>query len=210
MPWPDCPRSALSPARAGDASGGLGGVLPGQYAEFPDHGPWPCGVAPDRCPRRAGDRAAPAPVLLAQHVGRPQLPAGPARRQGTIRLLSHCTETTALLGASTLWVKIFAALGLRLETPATACFGMAGLLSHQKRHQTVSRRLFDLSWRDKTLDDTPRAILGFSCRCQTLRLTNEASRHPLGAIADALSPPVQVDKSRSHSVDTQSPDVALK
>lgn len=107
---------------------------------------------------------------------------------GKLRLLSHCTETTGLASAPQKWAQVFAALGMAVETPATGCCGMAGLFGHQTRHQQVSAKLFDLSWRGQLADDTPVAATGFSCRCQTERLAGQPVRHPLAMIAQALAP----------------------
>lgn len=102
------------------------------------------------------------------------------------QLFSHCTESTALPIAATLWQDVFTALGLEVETPATGCCGMAGLFGHQRRHQSLSRQLFELSWRPALKTDRPQAVSGFSCRCQMHRLTHRPARHPLGLIADHL------------------------
>ncbi|WP_347309877.1 FAD-binding and (Fe-S)-binding domain-containing protein [Defluviimonas sp. SAOS-178_SWC] len=102
--------------------------------------------------------------------------------QAEARLLSHCTESTALPGSGKDWTAIFAAIGLRLDTPATGCCGMAGLFGHQKRHQKVSIRLFEMSWRKHVEGDAPVLATGFSCRCQSKRLTGQAPRHPMGFI----------------------------
>ncbi|MCX8997238.1 FAD-binding oxidoreductase [Rhizobiaceae bacterium BDR2-2] len=104
------------------------------------------------------------------------------------RLLSHCTEATAQPKAGAMWAEVFAALGVTLSTPATGCCGMAGLFGHQKRHQTVSLRLFDLSWK-KHADAGAEPLLatGFSCRCQTERLADREARHPLGLIGSLLT-----------------------
>lgn len=135
------------------------------------------------------------PVLLPQEYLAAEIDRGRSFPQvkapAPLRLLSHCTESTALPGTAALWARVFAALGQGVETPATGCCGMAGLFGHQNRHQTVSRRLFALSWADKvgpeTAPDTAIAATGFSCRCQTERLTGTVPRHPLGLIADGLA-----------------------
>lgn len=122
--------------------------------------------------------------FLAQEVSKGDWPR--SREAASATLLSHCTEITADPASARQWTEVFAAIGIQLDTPATGCCGMAGLFGHQKRHQTVSRRLFDLSWRDKV--DTGNTVLatGFSCRGQTERLTGGAPRHPLGLIATLL------------------------
>jgi hypothetical protein len=62
---------------------------------------------------------------------------------------------------------------------------MAGLFGHQKRHQEVSTRLFDLSWR-REVDGDAVTVTGFSCRCQSKRLAGRPLRHPLGMIGRML------------------------
>lgn len=110
--------------------------------------------------------------------------AGP----GAARLLSHCTEATAQPRSSSDWTRVFAALGVDLDTPQTGCCGMAGLFGHQKRHQDVSRKLFAMSWQVPVADTVPTAATGFSCRCQAERLAGRTLHHPLGLIAKLLAP----------------------
>lgn len=111
----------------------------------------------------------------------------PALQSGAkLRLLSHCTEATALPDAARQWRDIFAALGVELEAPTTGCCGMAGLFGHQKRHQDWSRKLFKMSWRRHLQDGVPVVATGFSCRSQTQRLDGSMTRHPLGQIAELL------------------------
>lgn len=109
-----------------------------------------------------------------------------AREAVSAKLLSHCTEATANPKSVPQWVQIFAAIGLTLETPATGCCGMAGLFGHQKRHQRVARKLFAMSWQPALSSGAEAVATGFSCRCQTARLSDRTPRHPLGLIADAL------------------------
>jgi FAD/FMN-containing dehydrogenase/Fe-S oxidoreductase len=104
----------------------------------------------------------------------------------TARLLLHCTESTAKPETGDQWRKVFAALGVTLETPSTGCCGMAGLFGHQKRHQNVSRKLFDMTWRTNVTGAGPVVATGFSCRCQSERLAGKELHHPLGLIADLL------------------------
>ncbi len=134
----------------------------------------------------------PPQVLLAQEFLTQEIAAGKgfpvASRPGSMRLMSHCTETTGVPEAARMWAKVFAVLGLALETPATGCCGMAGMFGHQRRNQAVSASLFDLSWRANLAGDQAQvAATGFSCRCQSERLAQKPLRHPLGLIADALS-----------------------
>lgn len=133
----------------------------------------------------------PPKVLLPQEFLTREIDMGrtlpKAERQRTIRLLSHCTEATASPGSGAEWSRVFATIGLRAETPPTGCCGMAGLFGHQKHHQAVSTKLFEMSWRQQVETELPLAATGFSCRCQTERLAERNPRHPLGLIADALA-----------------------
>jgi len=133
---------------------------------------------------------APPPVALPQEFLAAELDAGRiarrAARGGRIRVLSHCTETTTVPAAPDLWAQVLAGLGLEVETPATGCCGMAGLFGHQRRHQAVSRKLFEMSWRRHLGDETALAVTGFSCRCQVERLAGRDARHPLATIAAAF------------------------
>ncbi len=124
--------------------------------------------------------------FLAAEATRRSLPQ--ARRAAPARLLSHCTEATALPQSAALWAEVFAAIGAPVQTPATGCCGMAGLFGHQKRHQRVSRRLYDASWRDHVESGEQVMATGFSCRCQSERLSGSTPRHPLGVIAGMLRP----------------------
>ena len=103
-----------------------------------------------------------------------------------LRFLSHCTEATAMPQSGEMWTSICQAIGIKTETPATGCCGMAGLFGHQSRHQSMSATLFNLSWRTQVETEQPVAATGFSCRCQASRLAGRALRHPMGLIAEAL------------------------
>lgn len=126
--------------------------------------------------------------FLSEEAGRRSLPQARRALEGT--LLSHCTEATADPQSAATWAAVFTAIGATARTPATGCCGMAGLFGHQARHQPVSRRLFDLSWRQPVEAATGAGgalmATGFSCRCQTKRLAGVAPRHPLGVIAELL------------------------
>ena len=129
------------------------------------------------------------PVLLPQEFLVGALASGRRFPQasGKVRTLPHCTEATGQPEAQAQWTQVFRAIGMESETLATGCCGMAGLFGHQRRHQAVSRKLFDISWRDALLGEIPVAATGFSCRCQAERLASRRLCHPLGLIADALS-----------------------
>ncbi|BAQ71525.1 FAD linked oxidase (plasmid) [Rhodovulum sulfidophilum] len=130
------------------------------------------------------------PVLLPQEFLAREIAAGRrfpdfATAKGPApALFSHCSEATGAAQAAADWRRVFAALGVEIDTPATGCCGMAGLFGHKTRHQTVSKRLFEMSWAPKIGTGAPVLATGFSCRCQTQRLTKVPARHPLGLIAD--------------------------
>ncbi|WP_372800513.1 FAD-binding and (Fe-S)-binding domain-containing protein [Paracoccus seriniphilus] len=109
-----------------------------------------------------------------------------ASQRFSAKLLAHCTESTATPQSGRQWAAVFEAIGIALETPATGCCGMAGLFGHHKRHQEVSRKLFDMSWRQHMTSDKEVVATGFSCRCQSERLSDQSPRHPLGLIARVL------------------------
>jgi FAD/FMN-containing dehydrogenase/Fe-S oxidoreductase len=126
--------------------------------------------------------------FLAREIRQGRIPARP-QTTAVAKLFSHCTEVTGFPEAPKLWAEVFSALGLEIETPSTGCCGMAGVFGHQKRHQHVSRRLYEMSWRDHVAAaKAPVLATGFSCRCQIERLSGAVTRHPLGYIADLLAP----------------------
>ncbi|WP_230382936.1 FAD-binding and (Fe-S)-binding domain-containing protein [Paracoccus shanxieyensis] len=131
----------------------------------------------------------PAAVMMPQEfLAAQKLPARTLalRDASPVRLMMHCTEASARPAAAQEWARVFAALAIPVETPAIGCCGMAGLYGHQARHQTVSRKLFEMSWRKHVTDDMQLGATGFSCRCQVERLSPAKARHPLGLIAAAL------------------------
>ncbi|MEE2859650.1 MAG: FAD-binding and (Fe-S)-binding domain-containing protein [Pseudomonadota bacterium] len=122
--------------------------------------------------------------FLAEELAKRPLPkAGSA---APVTVLSHCTEATASSQSADQWRHLFEAIGATVHTPSTGCCGMAGLFGHQERHQPMSRKLFDLSWRQHMPENSDVAATGFSCRCQAARLAGHRLRHPLGLIADQL------------------------
>lgn len=123
--------------------------------------------------------------FLAVEVDRRDFPK--ANHDSPIKLLSHCTEATALPQTGMLWKKVFGAMGLKTNTPSTGCCGMAGLFGHQRRHQPMSRRLLDLSWRSHMESEDTTVATGYSCRYQAKRFSGTQPGHPLGLIADLLS-----------------------
>ncbi|GAB7536068.1 D-2-hydroxyglutarate dehydrogenase YdiJ [Burkholderia sp. 3C] len=122
-------------------------------------------------------------VLLPQewliHALRAQPPrAAPAQ---AFRLLPHCTERTNASAAAALWQPVFEAAGLALRMPASGCCGMSGTYGHEARNRATSATIFSQSWARHVAAEAEGELLatGYSCRCQTERLTGQRLRHPV-------------------------------
>jgi len=102
------------------------------------------------------------------------------------RLLGHCTEQALRPQALANWTEALAGFGITAIPTKTGCCGMAGLFGHEAQNQTLSRNIFALGWADATRDDAMLAT-GFSCRCQTQRLTGRRPLHPVELIDRVLS-----------------------
>jgi len=104
-------------------------------------------------------------------------------------LLSHCTETTALPKAASVWKTIFDELGLTLNTTNTGCCGMAGTYGHEAQNQDNSRSLYEMSWKPIVDKNKPEQLLstGFSCRSQVKRFEKFKPKHPIELLANVLS-----------------------
>ncbi|KQM85441.1 hypothetical protein ASE67_13610 [Sphingomonas sp. Leaf23] len=102
------------------------------------------------------------------------------------RLLGHCTEQALRPQALSLWAETLAGFGITAAPTKTGCCGMAGLFGHEAANQKLSRDIFALSWSQVTQDDAMLAT-GFSCRCQTKRLTGRRPLHPVELIDRVLA-----------------------
>ena len=104
-------------------------------------------------------------------------------------LLSHCTETTALPKAASVWKTIFTDIGLTLNTTNTGCCGMAGTYGHEAQNQENSRALYEMSWKPIVDKNNPEQLLstGFSCRSQVKRFEQFKPKHPIELLAQVLS-----------------------
>ncbi|GEB69391.1 FAD-binding oxidoreductase [Pseudoalteromonas carrageenovora] len=104
-------------------------------------------------------------------------------------LLSHCTETTALPKAASVWKTIFTDIGLTLNTTNTGCCGMAGTYGHEAQNQENSRTLYEMSWKPIVDKNKPDQLLstGFSCRSQVKRFEQFKPKHPIELLAQVLS-----------------------
>jgi FAD/FMN-containing dehydrogenase/Fe-S oxidoreductase len=117
-----------------------------------------------------------------------------------LHLMRHCTERGANPQSAARWSQVFAAFGIELKDQPAGCCGMAGAFGHELPNQDMSRRLFDLSWREPLERLGDRALLtGFSCRCQADRFGLSRPMHPLQYLAERLSgqvPPPPVPSVR--------------
>lgn len=116
----------------------------------------------------------------------------PSAAPGRFTLLGHCTER-ALAGASLeRWVGVFERLGLELALPEVGCCGMSGMYGHERAHAAESRGIYEMSWAPRLAalgEDAPEQALatGFSCRSQVKRFGELRLRHPIEALAEALT-----------------------
>lgn len=124
-------------------------------------------------------------TLLAEAVRQGRMPAA-ARAVPPQRLLGHCTEQALRPQALALWAEALAGFGIAAQPTKTGCCGMAGLFGHEAQNQKLSRDIFALSWAGVTQDDAMLAT-GFSCRCQTKRLTGRRPLHPVELIDRVLA-----------------------
>jgi FAD/FMN-containing dehydrogenase/Fe-S oxidoreductase len=127
--------------------------------------------------------------FLAAELAAGRLVAPPSTADSSYDLLIHCTEKTALPAVGERWSQVFSAFGLKAQPKRTGCCGMAGLFGHEREHAAMSRALFDMSWRSHVEGAQPERLMatGFSCRCQTERMTGVRPRHPVEVLLDALA-----------------------
>ncbi|WP_454278232.1 FAD-binding and (Fe-S)-binding domain-containing protein [Sphingomonas sp. Marseille-Q8236] len=124
-------------------------------------------------------------TLLAEAVRQGRAPTA-THALAPQRLLGHCTEQALRPQALMLWAEALAGFGITAVPTKTGCCGMAGLFGHEAQNQKLSRDIFALSWADVTRDDAMLAT-GFSCRCQTKRLTGRRPLHPVELIDRVLA-----------------------
>jgi Fe-S oxidoreductase len=74
------------------------------------------------------------------------LPQRAARPGSGYTLLPHCTEKTNAPAAGGDWQKVFAALGVKLESQSAGCCGMAGTYGHEADKRAMSETIYGLSW----------------------------------------------------------------
>ncbi|HCG8627486.1 TPA: FAD-binding oxidoreductase [Vibrio parahaemolyticus] len=99
-------------------------------------------------------------------------------------LFAHCTEKTKMPNAEKEWGAIFAHFGAVLNTVPVGCCGMAGTFGHEVDKLSMSKDIYNLSWKpnlDK-LDNERCLITGYSCRSQVKRFEGTKPKHPVQAL----------------------------
>ncbi|MEH0689760.1 FAD-binding oxidoreductase [Vibrio cholerae] len=99
-------------------------------------------------------------------------------------LFAHCTEKTKMPNAEKEWGAIFTHFGAKLNTVPVGCCGMAGTFGHEVDKLTMSKDIYQLSWKPN-LDALPKErclITGYSCRSQVKRFESQVTQHPLQAL----------------------------
>ncbi|MCC5855028.1 MAG: FAD-binding oxidoreductase [Idiomarina sp.] len=134
-----------------------------------------------------GDRAKDLNVKLPhewllEHL--PELSGENEDDSSSYRILSHCTEQTALPSSKAEWQTVFKKAGLVAQSVATGCCGMAGSFGHEADQQATSRRIYGLNWEAEVKTQGSRVLAtGFSCRCQVKRYSQVQVVHPLEILA---------------------------
>ncbi|QDH16138.1 FAD-binding and (Fe-S)-binding domain-containing protein [Swingsia samuiensis] len=106
----------------------------------------------------------------------PQHKFSPIQQEFT--LIPHCTEQAMYPTVTSDWMFIFKTLlSLPLNTKKAGCCGMAGLFGHEAENVTLSKKIFQQNWASTHHKEI--LATGFSCRCQTKRLTGYRPSHPI-------------------------------
>lgn len=104
-----------------------------------------------------------------------------------VQVLVHCTEQSNLVASRDEWGELLAQVGFKANVPAVGCCGMAGTFGHEKAYQSLSKKLWEMSWAPKLASEKITVATGFSCRCQSKRMTKNTLQHPIELIAKRLS-----------------------
>ncbi|PPC76069.1 FAD-binding oxidoreductase [Pokkaliibacter plantistimulans] len=125
---------------------------------------------------------------LAEHVITLQSKAD-CLRQGSFKLLAHCTEKTNAAPSVSAWQKVFAALGQELAVINTGCCGMSGTYGHETANLGTSKTIYGQSWAKVVNDPANQGKLtatGYSCRSQVKRMDDQQLPHPLQILLQQL------------------------
>jgi FAD/FMN-containing dehydrogenase/Fe-S oxidoreductase len=131
-------------------------------------------------------------VLLPQEWLSKALPDIGVENHLSFQLLPHCTAKTNAPASSVLWAEVFAKVGFHVEIPASGCCGMAGTYGHEARNIETSKAIYAQSWGpliEQSNKVGSRELLadGYSCRCQTERLSGKRLRHPVEVLLEKFN-----------------------
>ncbi|AIT10115.1 4Fe-4S ferredoxin [Candidatus Francisella endociliophora] len=96
-------------------------------------------------------------------------------------LFNHCTEKSLSTVSVINWQKIFKHFGIRLKIANVGCCGMSGSFGHEVKHINTSKKIYNMSWKEKINECGVRGVVatGFSCRCQVKRMEGHTIKHPI-------------------------------
>lgn len=94
-----------------------------------------------------------------------------------VHFISHCTSQALTPGNGQLWSHVMSSFGISMTQKKLGCCGMAGLFGHEKENADLSKKIFRQHWRNHV--DSFSLAEGFSCRCQSERMTDFRPLHPL-------------------------------
>lgn len=104
------------------------------------------------------------------------------------KLLSHCSEKTALPESEKVWQQAFSKCGLDLDIVSVGCCGMAGTYGHELEHLDNSKGIYNLSWKQiiESSEKTHLLATGYSCRSQVKRIDKFRPRHPIEILSSVI------------------------
>ncbi|VEH67845.1 FAD-linked oxidase family protein [Rodentibacter pneumotropicus] len=64
---------------------------------------------------------------------------------------------------------------------------MAGVFGHETQNQTMSREIYDISWRKNFTERSALCLAtGYSCRSQVKRYEQAVLKHPVQALLEVM------------------------
>lgn len=111
----------------------------------------------------------------------PNLPKVLTKYSTKINIFNHCTEKSLSPISTDQWKKVFKHFGIESESVKVGCCGMSGSFGHEVKHLDDSKKIYNLSWKDKLEKIGLRnsVATGFSCRCQVKRVDGFTIKHPI-------------------------------
>lgn len=111
----------------------------------------------------------------------PNLPKVSTKYSSKINIFNHCTEKSLSPISIDQWLKVLEHFGIDAEAVKVGCCGMSGSFGHEVKHLETSKKIYNLSWKNKIeqLGIINSVATGFSCRCQIKRLAGHTIKHPI-------------------------------